>query len=74
MADIDNIMATIRVKLKEIRLEDGTPLPVTYSAGLAEYPSDAADLKDLAELADKALYHGKENGRNNHSWYSDLNK
>lgn len=73
-ADIDSIMANMRACLKDTVLEDGTPLPVTFSAGLAVYPQDASDLYELRECADKALYNGKENGRNNHSWYKDMNK
>jgi diguanylate cyclase (GGDEF)-like protein len=72
VADIDALMATLRVILKDTRLDDGTDLPVSYSAGLAVYPQDATDVKELIECADKALYHVKEQGRNNHFWYHDL--
>jgi len=37
---------------------------VTCSAGVAEYPLDAADLHALQAAADKALYRAKESGRN----------
>lgn len=70
--DLDNIMANIRVKFRDIKLEDGTELPVTFSAGLAVYPEDATELDKLVRNADKALYHVKEHGRNNHFWYNDL--
>ncbi|PAB58388.1 diguanylate cyclase [Anaeromicrobium sediminis] len=39
-------------------------LPVTISIGLASYPTDSLDAKDLIEKADKALYFAKQNGRN----------
>jgi len=37
---------------------------VTASLGVAEYPQDAKDLKELIARADHALYHCKESGRN----------
>ena len=45
-----------------------TPLQLSCSVGFAEYPLQAApsslDWQDLVEIADRALYHVKENGRN----------
>jgi diguanylate cyclase (GGDEF)-like protein len=72
--DIDIIMAQIRLRLKNVCLNDGTPLPLTYSAGLAVMPNDANNVKDLIDFSDKALYYVKEKGRNNHYWYGDLVK
>ena len=37
---------------------------VTISAGIAAYPADAVDFKDLYLIADKRLYAAKNNGRN----------
>ncbi|MDD3627198.1 MAG: sensor domain-containing diguanylate cyclase [bacterium] len=39
-------------------------LKITISAGIAEFPTDTADKKELIELADSALYKAKKNGRN----------
>jgi diguanylate cyclase (GGDEF)-like protein len=36
---------------------------VSFSAGVAEYPSDGTDLGGLTEAADTALYHAKAAGR-----------
>lgn len=72
--EIDTKMATIRMKLGEIILPDNTPLPISFSAGLSVYPTDAQELEDLISRADKALYHVKQNGRKNHFWYSDLKR
>lgn len=71
--EINTIMTGLQVKFSEILLPDDTPLPVSFSAGLAVFPKDATDLKELINCADKALYHVKENGRKNHFWYHDLN-
>jgi len=43
---------------------------LTISLGLATLPDDATDVKTLLELADKALYMAKENGRNRVCSYS----
>lgn len=72
VADLDDVLANMRVAMKNIKLDDGTALPVSFSAGLAIYPQDADDLKTLRENADKALYRVKEAGRNNHIWYHDI--
>jgi diguanylate cyclase (GGDEF)-like protein len=42
--------------------EDGA-VPVTMSAGLAEFPGDASNLESLYRAADEALYVAKEEGR-----------
>jgi diguanylate cyclase (GGDEF)-like protein len=74
IADLDNLMAHLRVRLNELKLNDGTSLPVTFSAGLAVMPDDAQTLEDVKQCADEALYYVKENGRSNHYWYHDLKK
>jgi diguanylate cyclase (GGDEF)-like protein len=72
VADVDEILANMRMRLKQLKLDDGQPLPISFSAGLAIFPQDAADLKTLKENADKALYYVKEQGRNNHMWFHDV--
>lgn len=39
-------------------------LHITISIGVASFPQDARDPIELVELADAALYHAKQNGRN----------
>jgi len=43
---------------------DGETIQITVSLGLASYPRDTRNKDELIELADTALYHSKENGRN----------
>ena len=43
---------------------DGRPIPVTVSAGVAEYREDGSVLETLIEAADTALYQAKRSGRN----------
>jgi diguanylate cyclase (GGDEF)-like protein len=42
---------------------DGPPVPVTASAGVASYPTQATDGTSLFEAADAALYEAKREGR-----------
>ncbi len=37
---------------------------VTVSCGIAQYPANSTDIREVIELADKALYQAKENGKN----------
>jgi len=42
---------------------DGAQFEVTFSAGVAEYPSNGLDLQSLYRAADEALYSAKDAGR-----------
>lgn len=53
-----------RLRRERLRAADGTVFQVSFSAGVAEYPSDAGDLQSLQGAADEALYAAKEAGRN----------
>lgn len=44
---------------------------ITISMGIATYPVHSTWMKDLIDKADQALYHSKENGRNNTTVYDD---
>ena len=50
-------------QIRGTRFDEDGAVPVTMSAGLAEYPSDAADLESLYRAADKALYVAKAESR-----------
>ncbi len=43
---------------------DNGSFKVTISMGVAEFPVDSRDRKDLVEKSDQALYYCKEHGRN----------
>lgn len=66
----------IRKKIEEIRCEfQGLSIGITISAGIVSVDdSEPADIEQFIEMADKALYYSKNNGRNRTSVYSDLNK
>lgn len=47
---------------------------VTASVGIAVYPDDAEDKDDLLKHADTAMYHAKEDGKNNYKFFtSEMN-
>jgi len=47
-------------------------LNLTVSIGIAFYPEDGKDIKDLITKSDKALYYVKQNGRDNYQLYAQL--
>jgi diguanylate cyclase (GGDEF)-like protein/PAS domain S-box-containing protein len=53
---------------------DQHDLHVTASIGIVTYPDDATDAETLMKHADFAMYHAKENGRDNRQFFKrDLN-
>src|SRR5438270_868257 len=46
-----------------LRALDGEPFAVSFSAGVAEFPSHGLDLQSLYHSSDEALYAAKEAGR-----------
>lgn len=54
---------------------DGRELVLTTSIGIACYPDDGASASDLLRRADTAMYHSKEQGRNNYHFFTEqMNK
>lgn len=49
---------------EEFRVTDNHCFCVTFSAGIAMYPTDGAELQNLYRFADVALYRAKKQGRN----------
>jgi len=53
---------------------DGQELHVTISIGIGLYPDDGQDADTVIKSADIAMYHAKENGRNNYQFFAqDMN-
>ena len=48
----------------------GAELHVTASVGIALYPSDGDNERDLMAHADAAMYHTKDNGRNGYTFFA----
>lgn len=63
----------IRRMVEAMKVEfEGQRIPVTLSLGVATAPVDTETKEELIELADKALYHAKRNGRNQAWHYSNI--
>ncbi|MBA2660388.1 MAG: EAL domain-containing protein [Nitrosospira sp.] len=50
-------------------LIDQLELHVSVSIGISTYPDDGQDAETLIKNADTAMYHAKENGRNNYKFF-----
>ncbi len=54
---------------------DGHEVEVTTSIGIAIFPDDGNDGYEMLQHADAAMYHAKQNGRNNYHFFtSDMNR
>jgi len=49
---------------------EGNELHVSGSVGISVFPDDGTDLDTLMRNADTAMYHAKENGRNNFQYFT----
>jgi len=53
---------------------EGHDLHVSVSIGISVYPQDGDEVETLLKCADTAMYHAKENGRNNFKFFEkDMN-
>ena len=59
-------VVTIRKELTDAIFlqENGLEVKLTASFGIANYPGDAADKKELLQMADNSLYRSKDMGKN----------
>jgi diguanylate cyclase (GGDEF)-like protein/PAS domain S-box-containing protein len=64
------VLHKLEALLSEPYLIEGRRLNLTPSMGVALYPDDADSVEALMQHADTAMYHAKENGRNNTQFYS----
>ena len=69
---------TIAEKLLRAFDEDffisGDKLRISPSLGISIYPDHGADASTLIRIADKAMYHAKQGGRNTYRFYDDTMK
>ena len=68
--DVTAIAQKIMEAFQEPFVIDGHKLNITTSIGIALYPDDGKKVDILLINADIAMYHAKENGRNNYQRYT----
>ncbi len=79
--DVDHKEDAVKVAKKIVEefrrpfLIDGHTLNNTISLGIAIYPEDGKDIRDLLKGSDESMYRVKESGRDNYKFssYSNLN-
>ena len=52
--------------------DENITINVSASIGIAVYPEEGGDFHTLYQHADKALYHSKEHGKNQYTFYKDV--
>ncbi|WP_321937732.1 EAL domain-containing protein [Paraburkholderia sp. J8-2] len=67
---LEEICAMIIKRLDEAFLLDGREVFISCSIGIALYPIDSADAKDLLRYADSAMYQAKRSGRRGFRFYT----
>ena len=67
--DVNSIARKIIEILKQPWMIGEQELYITTSIGIAIYPNDGEDAEALLKNADAAMYHAKEQGRNNYQFY-----
>jgi len=70
-----NVADRIRRQLEKQRIYVGNEEEkkrVTVSCGIAQFPKHSQNIKEVIDLADKALYRAKESGKNSVIVYSEL--
>ncbi|MEW6118314.1 MAG: EAL domain-containing protein, partial [Nitrospirota bacterium] len=70
--DIVTIVEKIIAAFKQPYSIDSRELHITVSIGISIYPNDGDDAGILMQNADTAMYHAKEEGRNNYQFYNPV--
>ena len=68
--DAANFAGKILTALAQPHHIDGQELHVTISIGIGLYPDNGQDTDTVIRSADTAMYHAKENGRNNYQFFA----
>lgn len=71
IADLDQVIVRIQDAASFHLDHQGERIQVTPSIGIACYPGDGQDSETLLKRADNAMYLAKENGGNQHRFYSE---
>jgi diguanylate cyclase (GGDEF)-like protein len=70
----DQEAATISERILQVFTQpiilDGNEVYMSTSIGISLFPSDGSDMETLVKQADTAMYHAKEQGRNNYQFFT----
>jgi predicted signal transduction protein with EAL and GGDEF domain len=73
--EADTSAKKILLLLSAPHLIEGNDLQIDGSIGISVYPEDGEDAETLIKSADTAMYHAKENGRNNFQFFkAEMNR
>jgi len=70
VSDAANLAQSLLAKLSVPMEIDNREVFSSASIGITLYPEDTDDVETLVKFADSAMYHAKEQGRNNYQFYS----
>lgn len=68
--DVVPVATQLLELISETARIDGNELRLTPSIGIAIFPNDGKDFDSLAKNADAAMYHAKDQGRNNYQFFT----
>ena len=69
-SDVAKVARRILMALSHPFSLGGQEVVVTASAGIAVYPDDGSDVDTLLKNADSAMYHAKDQGKDNYQFFS----
>jgi len=71
--DAEHLMSVLQRALRRPFRLGGLELQISASIGIALFPEDDQDIKNLLSHADAAMYHGKKSGKDQLVFSQDLN-
>ncbi len=72
--DITSILNDLKKEFEIPLIIENNSINLEYSLGIAIYPEDANNKKDLINYADDAMYYIKEHGKNNYYFHNKVLK
>ncbi len=70
-SDITHTARKLLVSIGQTCQLDGHSISITPSIGISLYPNDGVNVADLLKHADAAMYHAKNQGRNNFQFFTE---
>lgn len=70
--DVTKVLDKLKENLSKPIIIDNTSITLEYSLGIAMYPEDADNRQELVMYADDAMYHIKNNGKNDYYFHNKV--